>query len=837
MNAQEFFTALYGELGGEERVELRAFNPVGRWWVGDVKDIANVVAQRKDNLYFGVNPRKGEHGTNADVSRIVAVIADIDAKNVDDPNEALCDYGLTPSAIIQSGGGVHAYWFLESPRADSDDFVKARQEFLRLGKSDAVHDAARILRVPGTVNTKYGAPRPVTLSDLRPSLRYPRDVFGKLLKMDPDLRRRMYTGSIEGFPSRSERDFSVLLSMMGQGWTDEEITAVLPTCNMGERYRERPQLLQLELKNARAKAKTYAVRGIEEFITKENATWRRKGAEERKVATFIFEPEALLEGDNETEDTILGSVNAEGTTHTWRHFQLPRKAFTDRRHLTKCLPFAAMSWLGTDTDVIHFLPHLVRTLQEKGVPRLHTVKSLGRHGTVWVTPKNVITPSDVSTFTEAGFAFLDRYQEKPDVKYVVKSKDEVAPVFRKIYDLIPQINDPGASWLIFSWFLASLYKPLLGPDGREFPFMQVVGTRGAGKTSTLKDVFLPIVGYASPRSYSCDTTDFVMMALMSSSSSIPVFFAEYRATLPNIERFMRRIRLSYDTGFDARGRSDQTTVSYELCAPIVVDGENPIDDPALRERSVVVTLHPEALTQGRKMAFSNMTNLPLNGVAGFLVQWSLRQNPTLEKASKLVEESNLGTLPDRVRRNLVKMAFGYGTAQKLALDLEIPIPDYSFYQMVKPWLDTIMLGTTGRTPVLVDEFVEDIINALAQAQVTRGAAVDRNKSQAVGYEPFLWGYDAKEHRVRFHLATALTWWTKERKRAGLATLTKTTAHSQLMERKASTPANGQYVVSYGPSWGPGGIMNMYVVDLASACESGLDIPQKLSTLVISGRDQ
>jgi P4 family phage/plasmid primase-like protien len=74
-----------------------------------------------------------------------------------------------PSMIVNSGGGLHIYWVSDTPMSPDEwrsyaDGLKAL--LLREGvKCDTglTTDAARILRVPGTLNHKYDPPRPVEL--------------------------------------------------------------------------------------------------------------------------------------------------------------------------------------------------------------------------------------------------------------------------------------------------------------------------------------------------------------------------------------------------------------------------------------------------------------------------------------------------------------------------------------------------------------------------------------------------------------------------------------------------------------------------------------------------
>lgn len=67
-----------------------------------------------------------------------------------------------PSVIVDSGGGLHAYWLLREPwLLVSDDTRQAAEIVQRLwvqqvvGADPSVHDLVRILRVPGTRNFKY----------------------------------------------------------------------------------------------------------------------------------------------------------------------------------------------------------------------------------------------------------------------------------------------------------------------------------------------------------------------------------------------------------------------------------------------------------------------------------------------------------------------------------------------------------------------------------------------------------------------------------------------------------------------------------------------------------
>jgi hypothetical protein len=61
----------------------------------------------------------------------------------------------TPTITIASGHGVHAYWRLSETVTDLNLWVKLQKRLIALLNSDAaIHDAARVMRLPGFINHK-----------------------------------------------------------------------------------------------------------------------------------------------------------------------------------------------------------------------------------------------------------------------------------------------------------------------------------------------------------------------------------------------------------------------------------------------------------------------------------------------------------------------------------------------------------------------------------------------------------------------------------------------------------------------------------------------------------
>lgn len=98
--------------------------------------------------------------------------------DVDVPGDAgyhqLIDNLVPPSILITTGGGWHGYWLLTEPLAITDEnrvMVKRTLKGLALacGGDTKVADFARIMRIPGTVNTKPGRGQTCQVVDFIPA--------------------------------------------------------------------------------------------------------------------------------------------------------------------------------------------------------------------------------------------------------------------------------------------------------------------------------------------------------------------------------------------------------------------------------------------------------------------------------------------------------------------------------------------------------------------------------------------------------------------------------------------------------------------------------------------
>jgi P4 family phage/plasmid primase-like protien len=164
----------------EHAVELRSFanrsgdGPARPLFTRDT-DMITAHCARWDGdgrgMFFGVCTRvTGSHtGRRVDLVECPALWVDIDTAKMgldkDTVVSALRPLPLPPSVIIDSGGGLHAYWLLNEAigvTADAPDAETTEEAITSTLKQLAgifagdlnVCDLARVMRLPGTLNTK-----------------------------------------------------------------------------------------------------------------------------------------------------------------------------------------------------------------------------------------------------------------------------------------------------------------------------------------------------------------------------------------------------------------------------------------------------------------------------------------------------------------------------------------------------------------------------------------------------------------------------------------------------------------------------------------------------------
>lgn len=831
---RQLFDALFSDLEEGEFIEIRIKHHdkenAAPYLCESVDRAEKVIAKATGeyHVWFGVAPR---YQASNKVRRLTAVWIDVDAKDFDgDIGRALShateSVALTPSCLVESGNGYHAYWFLDEPTnpAAARKLLRALHEAAGVGPT---HDVTRFLRVPGTFNPKYKPPQECKIAFIHPELRYHTSDLMNATMLDDAVLRRIVTGDFHDYPSRSERDWFVIRSMQIVGMTTEGITAVFETRPVGDKYRSEKDpkhylTFSMDKASESLQGVTVAQREDEAELFEEHpdGLWFTAGKRAQRVASFVFRPELLLDAP---DGQVFHGTMVCGDK-SWTGVSLPRDAFNRINSLTRHLTRMDWQWLGTDSHLRQYQLYLLNQHERIGGTQTVGVHSLGRHGDVWVAPDRCITVNGHLSAGAAPYVYLDPGQVKPEVAYEEPGAEatELAELFG---DLYPKINAPSVVMPALGWFAASTIKPLIEEAGYRMPNLSVWGTKGGGKTSLIQ-LLLKLLGVVAPKAVYCGTTHFVTTALLASTTSIPVHLGEFRLDLEPIRlRGLRSMMLmQYDSGKDARGRADQTVTDYPLTAPTILDGEDMFEDAAVRERMVSVNMSPEMIEVGSPAwrAYKELEGAPLNLLAVPLIRHTLTYDAAwaadaiaeqLDRSLKVLT----GRMPDRVRNNIAVCLAGWQLFCNFmdTMDALFPVPNPA---MFAGSVGDVIDIKTGRARTFVDDFVTDAINHAAEGGQAFGWKLDD--------EGILW----------IHLAPAMNWWRSMRARSHQPTLGTEAIKRQLRERdERRFPGPGQYVSDIKTTRIENRSVHAYGVRLTAALDAGLDIPDEFSTTEVTIR--
>lgn len=779
------------------------------------------------DVYYGIAHR-GRGDRNA-LTRVTALWAEVDAKDfggkISRARQAAEAFPAPPSFLVESGHGYHCYWLLSGP-VTPDYAQEVMKKLCDLLGADHVHHPKAVLRVPGTANHKEADhPLPVTEVWGYPDRTYPARDLDALCGLSDRTRRMVVTGKLYGRKSRSEVDWHVLGELQDLGVSEPTIRTIYALQPVGAKVREEGDhyfLTTLE------KASQHRPRGASAVSVMDDGYLVATNQGKIRISTFVFEPHKLLiSADGSGEDAFLGTMTAGGVVTP--DVVMPKSAFATTNALLRFLPKMEWQWLGTDQHVKQLLLHLHEAWAGGTRESAIGTQAIGRHAEYWVTRQGCLTEDALIPADQAPYVHVDMAASRtrethtvPCTAYPLPPEGEYATLIQALGRVLPRLNRTHIILPALGWFLACPLKPLLLEGDVRFPHLNVFGTTGSGKTTLLKEVLFPLLGVVDSRPWTPNTTMFILRALLGSANAFPVHFGEYRsATLYNTRNdFLRVVLQSYDVGMDARGRADLSAECYPLLAPVIIDGEDAVGDPAFQQRAIVLNPHPADIQEGEPAfrAFQELQGLPLGDFAGRYIQRTLQETPAstlvrFHRALVRTEGEYPGVLPDRVRRNMAVVLVGlelfnehlehYGAA---------PVdPTGVFTDMIQ---ETLSLFPAGTPRVAVDDFIEELVNALAQGRRTN----------------FLTVYDATPNLLWVHMTSAHAWWERERRSRGRVTLEIPALRAQLRERH-------EYIVQEQVvETGAYGRLACFGVRVASAHDYGLNIPDRLDAqkFVING---
>lgn len=539
------------------------------------------------------------------------------------------------------------------------------------------------------------------------------------------------------------------------------------------------------------------------------------------VADFTYNPQRLLFGE---ELVFIGTLHT--FSRSIEGVQIPKSAFSRADALLRVLKGYDAQWRGSDKDVRNLWTYYRWRWQRNGGDRAKVVKTLGRHGDAWVLPNSTLTSYGEETIYDADVV-ADRSGTWPNLKLDAATGEEWTDLLEGIQAYLPYINRPENLWPILGWFMATPLKPLLKSNGVRFPHLMLYGMSGAGKTSTIKEIMLPLVGYDDPpQQYDCSLSEFAILKILGSTNATPIFLSEFRRSMLGATAYRslkHMLLLAYDGGQQEKGRRDLTTESFPLLAPIVLDGEDVERDHAVRMRSLIVNLRKSAIRAGNTYydAFGHLILYDLNRFASAYIR------KTLELDAKAVEQRYrdiVGGLPEdisglihdqRIQNNIAVCLLGCEMFTEFMAEEGYPVEMPPVETIVGECLEEVVSTEDSAATSGVDVFLAAVANHVVL-----------NPEQ----EDFFGIYRPEVQEVWFHLNEAARWYMDYQAAIQGEPLMMggLTGHIRERVRTGNSDDPGCYILPYKTVRRGDYTRQAYGISLPTARRAGLDIATHFS---------
>ena len=424
---------------------------------------------------------------------------------------------------------------------------------------------------------------------------------------------------------------------------------------------------------------------------------------------------------------------------------IPRAAWNDKRRFMDVFPSIDLIWRGQQREI----QAVQEIVSHYDIPIKQGTSKLGLQNGIWVTPEQIFDKDGVISDPDVVYLPVGGRGELDDkLVYPLTEDEKFVQILDTVYENILKLNDLDVMMPVIGWFFAAGFKPEFEREVGAFPILSIWGTKGSGKSTLLRFMWR-LFGYEGgleAKLFSCTETDFVLMKLFSGTTSIPIILDEYKPHDMPKNRFMalrRMLRRSYNGESEFRGRQDQTTVEYNLSAPVAVAGEVSLSESALMERIVNVKMSPTDLNDERRDHYVSVVHQDLSPFGTRYVQFVLSTDfdQQYEIAKELTSRWLVGlTTPDRVFNNLVAVTFGFRQFMKFVIQFGCSDSEDTFDYLLKNALLSVrgsVCSEEGTTTAL-EPFIEHL------STMAEGGRLQRGKHYGVDQE-------TDEIYIRFNL--------------------------------------------------------------------------------------
>lgn len=669
---QEFFSLVYRHTPEPDKmmvawgaVQDPLYPTVTELLTGDWLDN---IPQDKD-WYFTPAALTEPRRLKANVSGSSVVWIDRDSyKDVDQPL-------LPPTVRITSGRGEHLYYALDNfyATADIERVNQVLLNHINLPK-EGTWDASRVLRVPGSNNCKYlkpdkyptyTEPLPCEILEFNPQFVYTLTDLSRLHSYSADLLTTPLKE--DGTLNRSLRDWKLGKQLIT--WKVARYAVGYALEYHSDKAQERPN--------------DYVERTLDKLFADEPPE-PGDGTEpednELSLLNATLEPIARLITDKGQEIGMVLRV-AWDTKEVIAYTDA--SDFLSSQRVIRWLQAAGAgnrTFIGSDKQA-----KLLYTLLVKRIPdrTMVLVAHAGRYDLpdgkrlfIYDTDKALCYPEgvDYGVFMKPQIgglegSYLKLDSRPPQFNYVSKLLSLVQRV------QVPEAIQPALGWLAMTPFNSVLWDEMRIP----FPALLFYGFPGSGKTTLVGSVLLPLLGCFSQGTAS-DGTKFSILAHMTLTHSWPVWFGEFRMTNYNAQSFQAQLRKNYDHIQETKGRPDRTVKSYQLTAPVILDGESAFGDGANAERTIALCLSKGTVEVGTiyQKAFLELVDMDQDLWRQFAyqyLQWTLTKDATFlaEKINEGLRLFRLSAPSDRVAKNYAVAWAGLSVLAEFVQDKGWPV--------------------------------------------------------------------------------------------------------------------------------------------------------------------
>ncbi|MCG1004874.1 MULTISPECIES: bifunctional DNA primase/polymerase [Halobacterium] len=395
------------------------------------------------------------------------------------------------------------------------------------------------------------------------------------------------------------------------------------------------------------------------------------------------------------------------------------------------------------------LSDLRQTVGSQMAPEHTGTEFIGVHGQEydeWVTPSGTLTPEGWAE--DAEYKFYEKGGDM-DSSSSLAEKWALNPddgdnydegTVANICETLPWTRMPERGLPVLGWYYAAPLKPLIfdefGPGGeRQFNLLQVVGGTGTGKTSTL-EMYYELFG-ANPNPYGCGDKGFTIEKKLSSSCGLPIWLDEYKPTdlaQGKMDWLHRRFREVFRGQSISKGRPSLGEVTFHLQAPVVYSGEQVVEKPAVRRRTIVTQFSSSSTKGEYRDAFKELQGREYNFRDHALAYYQYILNAETEALAEkweaagetvdgYLKELGIDSLnEDSEVQGLRTIVFGYEVFQEFAAEMGADVDALPGEDALRDAIQHVAenVGPDGRRREHIDEFTELVAQAALEDYLEEG---------------------------------------------------------------------------------------------------------------------